>query len=388
MRDGEMYKFVSIDAEEIDGDVAAIYTDVTGKSKAVGPDLMFCQILSRLVLYCNGNTNYAANQNLPSRAGGENLDALGELYYEQTRPNATYAGVTVEFTISEAQDDPLTIPAGTRVSDEDNIIVFTTDEALTIAAGDTTGSVHATCTKIGTVGNGYAAGELCVCVDVFPYYESCTNTDTSGGGGDVPDDDEFYDLLVASQDGYSSGGSEGSYIYFAKKAVPTLGDIVVNSPHDGEVRIYCLLDTGVKAGAEEKALVLAACDSKQNRPLTDKVIVSDPDEVTYTVNMTYYVSNGVGASTADVQAAVTKAVNEYVAWQCGKLGRDIIPDELVAKVIGAGAKRCSITTPVYTVLRDGTIPSDYDPDEDFNDTIPQIAKCTGITLTYGGSEDE
>ena len=384
MRNDEMYLFVSTDADEVDADVASIYMDVTGRNRATGPDLMFCQILSRLVLYCAGNTNFAANQNLASRASGENLDTLGELYYEQVRPDATYAGIMVEFTISEAQSSDVVVPAGTRVSDLDNIIFFTTDEDLTIPAGDTTGSVHCTCTETGTIGNGYAIGEICSCVDVFPYYESCSNTDVSGGGGDVPDDDEFYDLLLASQDGYSSGGSEGSYIYFAKKAVPTLADVIVNSPNDGEVRIYCLLDTGEIAGSEEKALVLEFCDAKDHRPLTDKVLVSDPDEVSYTVNMTYYIPAGATASAADVQAAVTEAVNDYVSWQSGKLGRDIVPDELVKRVIDAGAKRCVITTPVYTVLRDGIITNGMT----LSQTVPQIAKCTGITLTYGGVENE
>ena len=384
MRNDEMYLFVSTDADEVDADVASIYMDVTGRNRATGPDLMFCQILSRLVLYCAGNTNFAANQNLASRASGENLDTLGELYYEQVRPDATYAGIMVEFTISEAQSSDVVVPAGTRVSDLDNIIFFTTDEDLTIPAGDTTGSVHCTCTETGTIGNGYAIGEICSCVDVFPYYESCSNTDVSGGGGDVPDDDEFYDLLLASQDGYSSGGSEGSYIYFAKKAVPTLADVIVNSPNDGEVRIYCLLDTGEIAGSEEKALVLEFCDAKDHRPLTDEVLVSDPDEVSYTVNMTYYIPAGATASAADVQAAVTEAVNDYVSWQSGKLGRDIVPDELVKRVIDAGAKRCVITTPVYTVLRDGIITNGMT----LSQTVPQIAKCTGITLTYGGVENE
>ena len=388
MRSEEMYPFVSTDADEVDADVAAIYTDVTGKARARGVDLMFCQILSRLVLYCAANTNFAANQNLASRASGANLDALGQIYYEQSRPAATYAGVMIKFTLSEAQGSAVIVPAGTRVTDMDNSIFFATDEDLTIAAGDTDGSIHATCTEIGTPGNGYAIGDLCVCVDTFPYYDSCENTDVSGGGGDVPDDDEFYALLVASQDAYSAGGAEGSYIYFAEKAVPTLADVVVNSPNDGEVRIYCLLDTGVKAGAEEKALVLAACDAKEHRPLTDKVIVSDPGEVSYTINLTYYVPAGATASVAQVQSAVTNAVNEYVAWQSGKLGRDIVPDELISRIIGAGAKRFVITTPVYTVLQDGTIPTNYDPDTDLPLTVPQIAKCTSITLTYGGIENE
>ena len=388
-RTNEMYQFVNMDTDQIDADVAAIYTAVTGKTRPTGADLLFCRILSNIAQYNAANVNYAGNQNLPSRASGEDLDALGQMYYEESRPDATYAGATIQFTLSEAQDEAVIVPAGTRVSDADQTIVFTTDDDLQIDAGGTTGTVHATCQVIGTEGNGYAAGEICKCVDVFPYYDSCENTDATGGGSDVPTDDEYYELMRQSQDAYSTCGAEGAYIYFAKHANSDIGDVVVNSPYDGEVYIYCLMDDGTIAGSEVKAEVLAECSAKERRPLTDKVTVNDPDEVTYTVNLTYYIPKNATASGASVQSAVTQAVAEYVIWQSGKLGRDIVPDELIRRVLDAGAKRCVITSPTYTVLRDGVIDySDYDPDTDFGDTVPQIAKCTGITLTNGGYEDE
>lgn len=388
-RTNEMYQFVNMDTDQIDEDVAAIYTAVTGKTRATGADLLFCKILSSIAQYNAANVNYAGNQNLPSRASGDDLDALGQMYYEESRPAATYAGATIQFTLSEAQAEAVLIPAGTRVSDADQTIVFTTDDDLQIDAGETTGTVHATCQVIGTEGNGYAAGEICKCVDVFPYYDSCENTDATGGGSDVPTDDEYYELMRQSQDAYSTCGAEGAYVYFAKRANSDIGDVVVNSPYDGEVYIYCLMDDGTIAGSEVKAEVLAECSAKERRPLTDKVTVNDPDEVTYTVNLTYYIPKNATASGASVQSAVTQAVAEYVIWQSGKLGRDIVPDELIRRVLDAGAKRCVITSPIYTVLRDGVIDySDYDPDTDFGDTVPQIAKCTGITLTNGGYEDE
>ena len=385
-RDSSFYHFVSTDADEVDADIAAIYSDVTGKDEATGIDLLFCQLLSSLVLYCAANTNYAANQNLPSRAYGENLDALGEIFYENARPSAPYAGVTMQFTISEAQSTAILIPAGTRVSDEDGLIFFSTDDDVYVAAGATTATVHATCTKIGTSGNGWAVGDINKCVDVFPYYDECENTDESGGGSDVPDDDEYYDLMVASQDAYSAGGSEGAYIYFAKKASSEISDVVVNTPTDGTVKIYCLMSDGTIAGNEVKANVLAECDDTSRRPMTDNVVVADPAYVTYTVTMTYYLQSGTGASAAALQTAVENAVDEYVAWQCGKLGRDIIPDELIARVKAAGARRVVITSPVYTVLRDGTITADTDID--LGEDVPQVAKCTAITLANGGFEDE
>jgi hypothetical protein len=78
-RTEEMYQFVSQDTEEIDADVAAIYTAVTGKTRPTGPDLLFCQILSNIAQYNAANVNFAGNQNLPSRASGDDLDALGQM---------------------------------------------------------------------------------------------------------------------------------------------------------------------------------------------------------------------------------------------------------------------------------------------------------------------
>lgn len=385
-RTSEMYKFVDMDADQIDADVVSIYSAITGKPTPTGMDLLFCRILSSVCLYNAANTNYAANENLPSRADGKDLDALAEMYFEQSRPQATYAGCQMKFTISEAQSTAILVPAGTRVANSDQTVFFSTDDDLYIGVGETEGSVHATCQTVGTAGNGYSAGDINKCVDVFPYYDSCENTDDSGGGSDVPDDDAFYDLLVQSQDAYSSGGSEGAYVYFAKKASSQIADVVVNTPSDGVVKIYCLMDDGTIAGEEVKALVDAQCDAEEHRPMTDHVIISDPEEVEYTVQLTYYLQNGTGASAIAMQSAITQAVAEYVVWQSGKLGRDIVPDELVARIKQAGAKRCVITSPVYTVLRDGTITQDTDISD--GEDVPQIAKCTNIVLTNGGYEDE
>ena len=389
-RSEEMYQFVGMDSDDIYNGVLEAYRTLTGKSRPTGPDLLFCKLLAYLVLADAANTNYAANQNLASRASGANLDALAEIYNDESRPAETYAGVTLEFTLSEAQEElAIIVPAGTRVADENLTIYFTTDTDLEIPPGETTGTVHATCETIGKAGNDWPVDSLTKLVDVFQYYDSVTNTTVSDGGADVPTDDEYYELLLQSQDAYSTCGAEGAYIYFAKLADTEISDVVVNSPYDGEVYIYCLMNNGNRAGAEVKSLVESACRAKDRRPLTDKVTVYDPGYVNYTITMTYYIPKNATSSATAIANAVTDAVNDYVKWQCGKLGRDIVPDELVARVIGAGAKRCVITSPVYNVLQDGIIDySDYDPDTDFADTIPQIAHCTAINLTNGGIEDE
>ena len=138
------YEFVTTNSQEIESQVAAIYKAITGRTATAGPDRLFIQVISAILLLCNVNINKAGNQNLPSRAEGVNLDAVAQLYFEKTRPTAQAAGVMMEFTISEAQDTPVVIPAGTRVSVEAGKIVFSTDSEVMIPPGETTKQVHTT----------------------------------------------------------------------------------------------------------------------------------------------------------------------------------------------------------------------------------------------------
>ena len=74
---------------------------------------------------------------------------------------------------------------------------------------------------------------------------------------------------------------------------------------------------------------------------------------------------------------VEMAVEEYAAWQCGKLGRDINPSKLVALLMQTGIKRVEVVSPTYQALRDGQ-----------DNTVPQVASLDGKTVTNGGMEDE
>lgn len=73
-----------------------------------------------------------------------------------------------------------------------------------------------------------------------------------------------------------------------------------------------------------------------------------------------------------IKAAVQAAVNDYVAWQQSKIGRDINPDELIKRVRDAGAGRVvhSTLTPVFKTL-----------------TKSEVAQCSSVTVTFKGLED-
>ena len=246
-----------------------------------------------------------------------------------------------------------------------------------VSIGATYADVQIRCQTAGAVGNGYAEGQINTFVDLFDYCESCENLTASDDGADEATDDEFYELMRASQDAYSCAGAKGGYIYFAKQVSTEIADVVANSPSDGAVDLYVLMDDGTIATTEIKNAVLAACNDDTVRPLTDKVSVKDPQKVSYNITFTYYVPKDSALSSTEIKAAVDEAVTEFVSWQCGKLGRDINPSVLIGKLMQTGIKRVALTSPVFTTLRDGS-----------DDTTPQVAAVGTITATNGGYEDE
>lgn len=372
------YQFVPTDTASIESLLISIYESITGVSvNPASPEKLFIEFVAAVIIQERSLNNYTGNQNIPSRAEGENLDALADLFYATERPAAQAAVCTEKFYISEAQESAVLIPAGTRVTDAGNTLIWETTEDAYVPIGETSVDVKIRCQTVGAVGNGYAAGQIDKLVDLYDYCEKCENITVSDDGADQATDDEFYALMRQSMDAYSCAGAQGGYIYHAKKVSTEIADVVANSPSAGKVSLYVLMDDGTIATQEIKSAVLAACDDKTVRPLTDMVTVADPETVSYNIAFTYYVPSESRSSSATIQAAVTAAVKEYVSWQSAKMGRDINPSTLIGLLMQTGVKRVVLTSPTFTALRDGA-----------DNTVPQVASVGDITITNGGYEDE
>lgn len=378
-RQSPPHEFVNTDPELIEVSLTSLYEEITGDTvMPSSPVRLFISWVTDALAQILAMINYAANQNIPSQAVGKNLDALGELYFGKKRPQAKPAGVTMRFTISEAQASAVLIPKGTRIAVSSDNIIFETEADAFVPIGATTVMVHAVCQTPGERGNGYLPGQVNELVDPFPYYLSCTNTTTSDGGTDAATDDEYYELMVASQDAYSTAGAVGSYKYWAKSVNTNIADVIVTSPTPGQVKLYVLMNDGDIASSEVKAAVLAACNADEVRPLTDHVEVLDPAKTQYNITLTYYISRKATQSAAEIGNAVTAAVERYKAWQAGKLGRDINPSTLISMLMEVdGVKRVSLSEPAFTVLSDGS-----------DNTTPALASASTVTVTNGGYEDE
>lgn len=372
------YQFVPTDTSTIEALLVALCEKLTGATIQPGsPDRLLIQWVSNIIVQERVMNNYTGNQNIPSRAEGENLDALGELFLEHIRPAAKAATCQMRFSISEAQESSVLIPAGTRITDASGTLTWETVEDAYIPIGETRAEIQARCQTAGTVGNGYSAGQINALVDLYDYYSECANITESDGGADEATDEEFYELMRASMDGYSCAGARGSYEYFAKQVSTEIADVVANSPTPGVVKLYVLMDDGTIATEEMKKAVLDACSEDTKRPLTDQVFVEDAEVVPYDISFTYYLQTGRTKSAIEIAAAVNEAVEKYKAWQHAKLGRDINPDELREYLYHTGVKRIDLVSPSFTTLRDGK-----------NKTVPQVARLGKVTITNGGYEDE
>ena len=248
-------QFVDPDIDVIIAELTTQYELTVGRTvQPSSPEKLFISWVADALMQANVGINYAANQNIPSRAEGENLDALGELFFDKDRPEATAASVTMRFHISEAQNTTILIPAGTRVSPASGTPIFETESDASIAIGSTYVDVHCSCQTEGKDGNGYTSGQINNLIDPFTYYEACENITESAGGTDVATDDEYYDLMVASEDAYSVAGATGAYEYWAKSVSTDIADVIVTSPSAGCVNIYALMNDHGIAGPEIKQL--------------------------------------------------------------------------------------------------------------------------------------
>ena len=298
------------------------------------------------------------------------LDNLA-IFKGVTRNPATPATTTLRFTLSAERDTATGIPQGTRVSTA-GAIYFATDVYAEIPAGSTTVDVPATCTVAGTDGNGFAAGELATIVDPIPYVASVTNTTATEGGAEIESDDDLAERVFLAPGAYSTAGPEDGYLYHAKAYSAAIGDVVATSNQAaGTVDIVFIMADGSTPGEEMIEGLEGYLQGKTIRPMTDLVRVAAPQEVTYTINLTYYINRSDSAKAVTIQAAVAQAVADYQTWQRA-IGRDINASQLVRMVMDAGAKRVTVTAPTYTAV----------------DATKVSALQGDAVISYGGLEDD
>ncbi len=201
--------------------------------------------------------------------------------------------------------------------------------------------------------------------------EQVANIETTSGGADIENDQEFAYRIYLAPGSYSVAGPTGAYEYHTRSYSVSIGDVEVTSPRPGDVEVRFLLKDGSLPIHSLCLEVLKYLSSDQIRPLTDHVTVMAPMEQKFDLDFIYYINESDRNKVLTIQTAIMAAVHAYIEWQTCTIGRDINPSMLVQFVMAAGARRIEILSPVFTV-----VPAGY------------VARVNAQNIVYGGTEDD
>lgn len=182
-------------------------------------------------------------------------------------------------------------------------------------------------------------------------------------------DEDFRRRIQLAPEGFSVAGPEGAYVFHALSADSRVLDASATSPSPGEVVVSILSREG--DGTASGALVAAVGDklaADDVRPLTDHVTVQSAVIVEYAVAATVYTYSG--PDSAVVMAEANARLARYVE-ESHRLGRDVTLSGLYAALHVEGVQRVAITSPAADVVVERT----------------EASYCTGVAVTYGGTDE-
>lgn len=364
--------FAEKDPRVIESEVIGIYESMAGRTLSrADPVRIFLEAVVLVIIQQRNKIDFAAKQNLLAYATGDYLDHKGAML-GVARLSASHAVCTVRFTLSEIQNQTILIPEGLKITPDGNVI-FATVEAVEIPAGEIYADVTAQCVSAGIIGNGFVAGQIKKLVDIFPYEMSVENISESNGGSEIESDENLRERIQIAPESFSVAGPSGAYEYFARSAHSDIIDVAViganKAENAGTVRIYPLMNGGVLPSDEIINAVYEKCSADDVAPDTDFLMVMKPEVVSYDIDVAYVIDKDNASVAAGIQSAVNSAVNEWIQWQRNKLGRDINPSELIARMVNAGAKRVVVTSPNYRKL-----------------DVQNLAVINAKNIHYGGLE--
>lgn len=349
------------------------YKEVTGKTISLGaadPNRVLLYAIALDLYQIEQYVDRAGKQDLLKYSYGEFLDNLaGNRRVTRQQPSA--ARTTIRFTLSEARDYAIGIPAGTRVTNGDGVY-FKTEEYAEAAAGEKFVDVDAVCTEQGIKGNKFLPGQIDILVDPLPYVESIANITETAGGTNLEDDTSLAERTYLAPSGYSTAGPHDAYVFWTKTYNTDIGSIQpVSIQEAGSVTVYILMRDGTLPAEEVVNGLQYFLRDREIRPMTDKVEVLPPEVRSFDLDLAYTIDRSNQSQADTIQQKVEAAVNDYIQWQTTQIGRDIDPSELIRRVREAGAKNPVAASPSFTPVME-----------------IEVAQLGERKVAYGGLEDD
>ncbi|GKW43303.1 MULTISPECIES: baseplate assembly protein [Pectobacterium] len=175
--------------------------------------------------------------------------------------------------------------------------------------------------------------------------------------------------IQQSFEGLSVAGSVGAYQYHGRSADGRVADVSVISPSPASVTVSVLSREGDgSASPELVAIVAAALNGEDVRPVADRVTVQSAAIVPYEIDATLYLYRSPEAE--PVRAAAEQKLKAYISAQ-HRLGRDIRRSAIYAALHVEGVQRVELTTPAADIVL----------------TAGQASYCSGYRLGVGGADE-
>lgn len=182
-------------------------------------------------------------------------------------------------------------------------------------------------------------------------------------------DSDFRLRVQQSFEGLSVAGSVGAYQYHGRSADGRVADVSVISPSPASVTVSVLSREGDgSASPELVAIVAAALNGEDVRPVADRVTVQSAAIVPYEIDATLYLYPG--PEKEPVRAAAEQKLKTYISAQ-HRLGRDIRRSAIYAALHVEGVQRVELTTPAADIVL----------------TDAQASYCSGYRLGVGGADE-
>ncbi|ACS85879.1 baseplate assembly protein [Musicola paradisiaca] len=182
-------------------------------------------------------------------------------------------------------------------------------------------------------------------------------------------DTDFRLRIQQAYEGLSVAGPIGAYQFHGRSADGRVADISVTSPSPAQVLVSVLSrENDGTADDDLIAIVNAALNAEDVRPVADRVTVQSARIVNYTVDASLFLYPGPEAE--PIRTAAEQKLQSYISTQ-HRLGRDIRRSAIFAALHVEGVQRVELTQPAADIVLDDT----------------QASYCTQYTLTVGGTDE-
>lgn len=185
----------------------------------------------------------------------------------------------------------------------------------------------------------------------------------------LENDEDYRRRIQLAPEGFTTAGPIGAYKFHALSAASAVKDASVTNPAAGIVLVTILSRDGDGApNAELLAMVNAALNDEDVRPLTDHVQIAPANIIRYQIDATLTLLQGPDSSL--VIGAANEAVRSYVDEQ-HILGYDITLSGIYAALHQEGVQNVTLRSPVSDIIIDEV----------------SAAYCDTINIIFGGRDE-